>query len=117
MSAAGVLGAVLPEPAAGVLSTAIETARNLAGCLLPAGKRLAFIARHFIEVWGPQVKGPKTLSQKARQRDGGRRGPRLQPRRHARPPRPAARPWWAGRALDALRWELAGLPWTGGTVG
>jgi hypothetical protein len=45
MSAAGKLGAVMEGPAAEVLSTAIETARNLAGCLLPAGKCLAFIAR------------------------------------------------------------------------
>jgi hypothetical protein len=140
LSAQGKLGAVMPATAAEVLATAIDTVRALAGCALPTGKCLAYVAQHFIDTWGPLVKGPSTLSQKVRERDRGRC---LVPgcshaamHAHHRQPRAqggtddlwnlvslcvyhhircvhAGHLQVHGSAPDALRWELGGAPFTG----
>lgn len=70
MSAIGRVTARLPLPVAAVLSAAIEAVRHHAGELLPAGRCLAFIARHFTATWKPALP-QKTRSQRTRERDGG----------------------------------------------
>jgi hypothetical protein len=71
MSAARRISARLPRSVATLLSAAIEAVRAREGALLPAGKCLAIIARHFTETWAGAVKR-RTPSQRTRERDGGR---------------------------------------------
>jgi hypothetical protein len=72
MRAARVLRARVPVRIALLLQAAIRSARAAEGRLLPDGKCLVRVARHFTETWKPYVKKARTLSQKVRDRDLGR---------------------------------------------
>jgi hypothetical protein len=69
MSAARQVTARLPLPIAAALAAAIQSVRERAGGLLPAGRCLAIIAAHFIETWKPLIPR-RSKRQRVRARDG-----------------------------------------------
>jgi hypothetical protein len=52
-----------------LLTAAMDAVQRLSDTPVSGGQRLAAIAQHFLDVWGPLVKPPKTRSQKVRARD------------------------------------------------
>jgi hypothetical protein len=140
MRASGRFRVSMPRRIAVVLAAALEAGRRLAGCVLPAGKCLAFLAKHFLDVWRPLVRRSRTRSRKVRDRDEGHcqvpgcshraahshhvlyrsqlGGDELENQialcafHHLR----CVHGGWLrvfGRAPDALTWVLAGKPWQG----
>jgi hypothetical protein len=72
LRAARALTARMPSRVALDLAAAFRAVRAVAGALLPDGKCLVLLARHFLETWKPLVKRARTRAQKVRERDGGR---------------------------------------------
>ncbi len=72
MRAARMLGARLPVRIALLLQAAFRAVRAAEGAVLPDGRCLVLVARHFADTWRDHVKKPRTLSQKVRERDLGR---------------------------------------------
>jgi hypothetical protein len=63
----------LPGRVADTLALAFRAVRAVEkDPFLPDGKAMVIIARHFIEVWKPQVNPKKSLSMRIRERDLGR---------------------------------------------
>jgi hypothetical protein len=140
MRAARILRVGMPERTALDLEAAFRAVREVEGGLLPAGKCLVVMARHFIETWKPLVKNRRTRSQRVRERDLGHctvpgcsRGSAHSHHVHSRGQGGGnedenqtgicsphhlrgvhggyLRVW--GRAPDALTWEFGGRVWTG----
>ena len=139
MCAPATLQALVPFEVGQLLSEAFESVRRVEDLELASGACLVRVARRFIEVWKDQVKGPRTVAQKVRARDGrcqtpGCSGPAehshhvefrshgggdelenqvgLCPFHHLR----CIHGGWlrvTGRAPDALTWILRGRIWTG----
>jgi hypothetical protein len=65
----------MPRRIAEVLAAAIQAVRAaasaLGGGVLSAGRCLAVMAKHFLDVWRPLVRRSRTRSRKVRDRDGG----------------------------------------------
>jgi DNA-binding transcriptional MerR regulator len=73
MRAARSLRVRVPGRVADILTAAFRAVRAVEKSpFLPDGKALVIIARHFIEVWKPQMSPKKTLSMRIRERDLGR---------------------------------------------
>ena len=62
----------LPEPVAELLRVAVHKVRQRAGCALPTGAALLWMAAHFLRIWQPALPTRRTLSQRVIERDGGR---------------------------------------------
>ena len=134
------LSVALPLRVATVLAAAVQAVRERLGRCVPAGKCLAIVAQHFIDVWGGLAKRRKSRAQKIRERDlgwcqvpgcshratqthhvlyrshGGGDDPEnkigLCAFHHLR----CIHGGWlrvVGRAPDELRWFLNGEPWEG----
>jgi hypothetical protein len=71
MRAARVLRVRVPTRVALLLAAAFRAVREAEGRLLPDGKCLVVLSRHFLETWRPLVRRPRTSSQKVRERDLG----------------------------------------------
>jgi len=71
MRASARFGASMPRRIALVVAAAVEAARALAGRVLPAGRCLTFIAKHFLDTWRPLVRRSRTRSRRVRDRDEG----------------------------------------------
>ncbi|HUL58403.1 MAG TPA: HNH endonuclease signature motif containing protein [Anaeromyxobacteraceae bacterium] len=65
------LSVALPLRVAAVLAAAVQAVRERLGRCVPAGKCLAIVAQHFIDVWGGLAKRRKSRAQKIRERDLG----------------------------------------------
>ncbi len=61
----------LPLRIAALLAAAVHTLRQHLGTPLSTGTCLALLAQHFVDTWRRAVKFARTLSRKARDRDGG----------------------------------------------
>lgn len=61
----------MPAPATSLLNAACVAVHRIEKRFLHTGDCLERIARHFIGVWEPSLRRPKTVSQKVRERDGG----------------------------------------------
>jgi hypothetical protein len=61
----------MPRRIAAVLAAAMEAVRALGGGVLTAGRCLALLAKHFLDVWRPLVRRARTRSRKVRDRDAG----------------------------------------------
>jgi hypothetical protein len=59
----------MPRRIAGVLAAAIQAAGTLTDTVVSPGRSLAFMAKHFLDVWQPSERRSKTRSRKARDRD------------------------------------------------
>ena len=59
----------MPRRIAVVVAAAVEAARALAGRVLPPGRCLAFVAKHFLDTWRPLVRRSRTRSRQVRDRD------------------------------------------------
>ena len=66
------LSVALPLRVAEVLAAAVQAVKERLGRCVPAGKCLAIVAQHCIDVWSAQVKRRRSRAQKVRDRDLGR---------------------------------------------
>jgi hypothetical protein len=71
MSARGDLSLRLPRRVARLLEEAFEAARRVAGRWLAPGECLLRVSEHFVETWGPALKGRATPQRRAVERDAG----------------------------------------------
>jgi hypothetical protein len=71
MRTSGRMAVPMPRRIATVIAAAIGAARRVAGAALSPGRCLAFLAKHFLDVWRPLVKPSRTRSRQVRERDGG----------------------------------------------
>jgi hypothetical protein len=71
MRARARLGLSLPRRIALLLTAAIQAVRSAVGGVVTPGRCLAFLAKHFHDVWRPLVPRRRTRSKKVRERDEG----------------------------------------------
>jgi len=139
MRARRALSVALPLRVAAVLAAAVQAVKERLGRCVPAGKCLAIVAQHCIDVWSGQVKR-RSRAQKVRDRDlglcqvpgcshpatqthhvlyrshGGGHGPGNQISLCAFHHLRCIHGGWlrvVGKAPDELRWFLNGEPWEG----